>query len=350
MCCSVFLSHTKTILVTGGAGFIGSHVAQALLQRGDTVIIVDNLNDYYNPEIKQHNVQEVVRSVKIKENVFFYKIDIGDLHDLQEIFVTHTFDVVCHLAARAGVRASIDDPQEYIRSNILGTVNLFECAVKYNVPHVVFASSSSVYGKRSDGPFKESDCTDFPTSPYAATKKSGEVFAHVYHHLYGITCSCLRFFTVYGPRGRPDMSPLIFLDAIYSGKQLTLFGDGTAVRDYTYIDNIVDGVLRAIDKPMGYKIFNLGCGNPIELKKFIECVEQVSGKKANIVQLPVSQGDVPLTHASLEYVEQCLGYKGQETICANDGMKKMYEWHVKNIDCIDCKRLVDYLRIKGSNE
>lgn len=330
LCCSVFLSHTKTILVTGGAGFIGSHVAQALLQRGDTVVIVDNLNDYYNPEIKQQNVQEVVRSVKTKENVIFYKVDIGDCDALQDVFALHNFDVICHLAARAGVRASIDDPQEYIRSNILGTVNLFECAVKYNVSHVVFSSSSSVYGKRSDGPFKESDCTDFPTSPYAATKKSGEVFAHVYHHLYGINCSCLRFFTVYGPRGRPDMSPLIFLDAICLGKKLTLFGDGTAMRDYTYIDNIVDGVLRAIDKPMGYKIFNLGCGNPIELKKFIERIEHVVGKQANVVQLPIAEGDIPLTHASLQHVEKYLGYKCKNTLNTNDGMRKMYEWYLES--------------------
>ncbi len=327
--CSFLSLQAKTILVTGGAGFIGSHVAQALLQRGDTVVIVDNLNDYYSPEIKKQNVQEVIRSIGTKKTVVFYKIDIGDLCALQEVFELHNFDVVCHLAARAGVRASIENPQEYVRSNVLGTVNLFECAVKYNVPHFIFASSSSVYGKRCNGPFKETDCTDFPTSPYAATKKAGEMFAHVYHYLYGITCSCLRFFTVYGPRGRPDMSPLIFLDAICSGKTLTLFGDGSAVRDYTYIDNIVDGVLRAIDKPMGYKIFNLGCGNPIVLSKFIERIEKVVGKKANIVQQSVADGDVPLTHASLEHVEECLGYVGQDTVDTNDGMKQMYDWYVK---------------------
>lgn len=331
--CYFFSLQAKTILVTGGAGFIGSHVAQALLQRGDTVVIIDNLNDHYSSEIKQQNVQEVVRSVETKEMTYFYKVDIGDLDALQGVFELHKFDVVCHLAARAGVRTSIENPQEYVRSNILGTVNIFECVVKYKVSHVVFASSSSVYGKRTTGPFKESDCTDFPTSPYAATKKAGEMFAHVYHHLYGISCSCLRFFTVYGPRGRPDMSPLIFLDAICFGKILTLFGDGSAVRDYTYIDNIVDGVLRAIDKPMGYQIFNLGCGNPIELNKFIECVEKVVGKKANIVQQPVADGDVPLTHASLEHVEECLGYVGQDTVDTNDGMKQMYDWYVKTYNC-----------------
>lgn len=321
---STFSIFSKKILVTGGAGFIGSHVAQYLLQRGDSVVIVDNLNDAYDFSIKQYNLSQVEycdRGNALK----VYIADICDISTIESIFNQEHPDVVCHLAARAGVRTSIQDPYEYLRSNITGTVTIFEMAQKFKVKHLVVASSSSVYGVRSDGPFSENDAVDNQSSPYGATKRAGELLAYVYHHLYGLSITNLRFFTVYGPRGRIDMAPFIFMDAMYHDQLITVYGDGTAVRDFTYIADIVDGIIRSIDTPSGYQILNIGRGEPIVLADFINIMENIIGKSAHVYYAPGFSGDVPRTHADITKAKAIIGYDPSTSVFI--GLKKMYEWY-----------------------
>ncbi|MEM4755593.1 MAG: GDP-mannose 4,6-dehydratase [Candidatus Woesearchaeota archaeon] len=295
----------KTILVTGGAGFIGSHVADALLARNDKVIVVDNFNDYYDPKQKEENVKHNLKN----KNYVLYRLDILDFEKLLAVCKKHPIDVIVHLAARAGVRPSIAQPRLYYEVNVLGTLNVLECARTCSIKQVIFASSSSVYGNRKKGPFKETDRVDTPISPYAATKKAGEELCYVYYHLYGINCTCLRFFTVYGPRGRPDMAPYLFTKAIEEGKPITVYGDGSSKRDYTPIQAVVEGVLAAIDKTLGYEIIHLGNGKPITLNQFIAQIEQRVGKKAIKKYMPVQPGDVELTHASIAKAKKLLGWK-----------------------------------------
>lgn len=311
----------KTILITGCAGFVGSHVAEQLLKRGDKVIGIDEVNDYYNLEQKEENLNILNKY----ENFSFHKFDLADFDKLKQTFENETLEYIGHLAARAGVRPSINNPFIYESSNIKATLNLLELAKIHKLKNFVLASSSSVYGNCKEVPFKEDFNVDYPISPYAATKKSTELMAYAYHHLHGLNVNIIRPFTLYGPRGRPDMAPFLFPMWIEQGKPIKRFGDGTSQRDYTYIDDFVNGFISAIDTPLGYEIFNLGNANPITLNKFIETVENIVGKKAQINQLPMQAGDVEITYADTSKAERLLGYKHNVTI--EEGMKKFWNWY-----------------------
>ena len=330
---------TKTILLTGGAGFIGSHVAQYLLSRADRVIIVDNLNDAYDQRIKRSNLSLMQSIENSHDNLVVYHEDICDTSMLQKICIMEKPDVICHLAARAGVRTSIHDPKEYFRSNINGTLSVLEVARECNIKHVVCASSSSVYGVRQDGPFYESDEVNYQSSPYGMTKRSGELIGYVYYHLFGISVTNLRFFTVYGPRGRTDMSPFIFMDAIYNGKPITVYGNGDAIRDFTYVDDIVDGIIKAIDTPLGYEVINIGRGEPIVLRDFIAMIETIVQKKADLHYVDSISGDVPQTHASIDKAHMLLNYIPKTSVEA--GLRHMYEWYKNNYIPLMQKRLIN---------
>lgn len=321
---SIFSLSAKKIVVTGGAGFIGSHVAQQLLKRGDSVVIIDNLNDAYDVSLKLYNLAQVAAEAS-NNNVIVYQVDICDAGAMENIFKNEQPDVICHLAARAGVRASIENPYEYYRSNVMGTLVVFEMARKFAIKHIVCASSSSVYGAREKGPFYEHDVIDKQLSPYGVTKHAGELLSYVYHYLFGISVTNLRFFSVYGPRGRTDMAPFIFMDAVFSEKPMTVFGNGSAIRDFTYIDDIVDGIIRSIDIPLGYEILNLGRGEPIILTNFIAAVENTVGKKAIVNYIGGFSTDAPLTHADIAKARTLLGYNPQTSI--TDGLNIMHEWY-----------------------
>ena len=309
------------VLVTGAAGFIGSHVVEALLERGDTVVGLDNFNDYYDPGRKRANVQGAL------QHAAFCLVE-GDIRDpglLEETFKAHGFDKICHIAAMAGVRFSIEHPDLYEAVNVRGTMNLLEEARKHAVHAFVFASSSSVYGAGNPVPFREDADVTRPISPYAATKVAKEVLAYTYHHLYGLNCTGLRFFTVYGPRGRPDMAPYLFTKWISEGHPLRQFGDGTSRRDYTYIDDIVAGVVAALDAELPYEVINLGRGETISLSGFIRLVEEVVGTEANIVREPTKPGDVPITHADISKARKLLGYDPQVPV--REGMEMFWTWY-----------------------
>jgi UDP-glucuronate 4-epimerase len=314
----------KKVLVTGGAGFIGSHVAQHLLARGDDVVIIDEVNDYYDINIKEENLR-LLRDSYGPDRLQIYRGDICDRTLLVKIFETEQPAWVCHMAARAGVRPSIQDPYVYVHSNIVGTTTLLELSARYNVQNFCFASSSSVYGGSQSSYFSEDEAVDNPVSPYAATKKACELLAYTYHHLYQLNVTGLRFFTVYGPRGRPDMAPYQFIDKISRGEPIQQFGDGTSSRDYTYIDDIVDGVVRSIDRPYPYQIFNLGKGSGTSLKEFIGLVEQHTGQTATIKILPDQPGDVPYTCADVSKAAHLLGYESQTSF--EEGIRLTAEWY-----------------------
>ena len=325
LCFYFSYSDAKKILLTGGAGFIGSHVAQRLLERGDCVIIIDNINDAYDKSLKEYNLFCVSRAAISSDNLAIHRIDICDRQAVAQICSTQKPDVICHLAARAGVRSSIDDPCEYLRTNNDGTLIIFESARACAIPHIVCASSSSVYGARQNGPFYETDNVDRQSSPYGMTKRGSELLAYVYHHLFGISITNLRFFTVYGPRGRIDMAPFIFMDAIHHNSPITVYGDGSAVRDFTYISDIVQGIIKAIDTPLGYEIINIGRGEPIVLQDFIHMIENIIDTKADISYVSSFSGDVPQTHASIEKAQKLLGYV--PTTSVYRGLENMYEWY-----------------------
>lgn len=314
----------KKVLVTGGAGFIGSHVAEHLLSRGDDVVIIDEINDYYDVAIKETNLQLLLDAYG-DERVKIYRGDICDAKLMTTLFETERPQWVCHMAARAGVRPSIQDPHIYIHSNIKGTTQLMELSHKYGVQNFVFASSSSVYGGSKSTFFSEEEVVDHPVSPYAASKKACELLAYTYHHLYQLNVTGLRFFTVYGPRGRPDMAPFKFIDRISRGAEIQQFGDGSSSRDYTYISDIVDGVVRAIDRPYAYQIFNLGKGDGTSLKDFIQLVEKHTGKEAIKKILPDQPGDVPYTCADVSKAERLLGYRSK--IPFEEGIRRTAEWY-----------------------
>jgi UDP-glucuronate 4-epimerase len=280
----------KKVLVTGGAGFIGSHVAECLLARGDDVVIVDEMNDYYDVRIKNSNLNALRSAYPDEKRLKIYNGDICDENLMTNIFLQEKPLWVCHMAARAGVRPSIQDPYVYIHSNIKGTTHLMELSAKYGVKNFVFASSSSVYGGSKSTFFSEDELVDNPVSPYAATKKACELLAYTYHHLYDLNISALRFFTVYGPRGRPDMAPFKFIDRVSRGLQIQQFGDGSSSRDYTYIDDIVDGVVRSIDRPHKYEVFNLGKGSGTSLAEFIFLVQKYTKKEAIVKMMPGKLG------------------------------------------------------------
>jgi len=315
------------ILITGGAGFIGSHLCDRVLELNNEVICVDSLNKYYNPEIKKNNIKHNLKN----RNFIFVRADITDKNQIEKVFRKYKIDKVVHLAARAGVRPSIENPEIYIRTNILGTLNLLELCRKYKIKSFVFGSSSSVYGNNKKIPFSETDKTDNIMSPYAATKRTAEFFCRQYSSMYGINIICLRFFTVYGPRGRPDMAPFLFTKAIDEGKKIKMYGDGTSRRDYTFVSDIVGGIISALQldyRKSGFEIINLGDSRTVELKEFISIIEKTTGKKAIIEKLPLQKGDVPVTYADISKAKKLLNYKPKVSI--EKGMEIFVGWYKKN--------------------
>lgn len=316
----------KNILVTGGAGFIGSHLVEQLLSEGIwSVTIVDDLNDFYPPAIKKANL-EFLRS---KGEISFFETDIRDADSLAAVFENGGFDVVVHLAARAGVRPSLSEPKLYAETNINGTLNLLELARADNVRQFVFGSSSSVYGINEKVPFAEEDPIRNPISPYASTKAAGELICHTYSHLFDIRTVCLRFFTVYGARQRPDLAIHKFSKLIWDGKPIQVFGDGSTRRDYTYVDDIVQGIRSAIDYDGSmHEVFNLGESETTELSRLIELLENALGKKAVIDRQPMQPGDVPVTYADISKARELLGYNPTTKI--EQGIPKFAEWFMAN--------------------
>mmetsp|Transcript_24296 Transcript_24296/g.39494 ORF Transcript_24296/g.39494 Transcript_24296/m.39494 type:complete len:430 (-) Transcript_24296:162-1451(-) len=315
----------KKVLVTGGAGFVGSSTAAHLLARGDAVVIVDEMNDYYDVRIKEANLRRLRAMCPDKKRLTIYKGDICDEEFMLALFEKERPQWVCHMAARAGVRPSIQDPYVYIHSNIRGTTHLMELSHKFGVKNFVFASSSSVYGGSKNTFFSEDENVDNPVSPYAASKKACELLAYTYHHLYKLNVTGLRFFTVYGPRGRPDMAPFKFIDRVSRGMEIQQFGDGSSSRDYTFIEDIVAGVVRAIDRPYPYEVFNLGKGSGTSLKEFIDIVEKHVGKKVIKKIMPDQPGDVPYTCADVSKAYDLLGYRA--TVPFDEGIRRTVRWY-----------------------
>ena len=314
---------SKTIAVTGAAGFIGSHLAEFLLKRGDTVVGIDEVNDYYSVENKEANLDILAGY----PDFCFYKLDICEKPAIAELFEKHDISEIAHLAARAGVRPSLEDPLLYENANVRGTLTLLELACEAEVANFVLTSSSSVYGSSKTIPFREDDsATDRPVSPYAATKKATELLGYTFHHLYGLNVNVVRPFTVYGPRGRPDMAPWLFIKSALEGTAIKKFGDGSSRRDYTFIDDFVKGFAAAIDTPLGYEIFNLGNSATVSLNEAIEIIEKVSGKTLSIEQLPNQPGDVPLTNADISKASELLGYAPNTSF--KEGMQKFHDWFV----------------------
>lgn len=325
-----------TLLVTGGAGFIGSHISEALLKEGNKVIIVDSFNEFYSADVKQRNVQEIedaCRRNKIPdEHLTIKRGDIRDKALIDEIFSNYNIDCVIHLAAYAGVRPSIENPELYYDVNVSGTLFLLEAMRKYNVGRMVFASSSSVYGNNRKIPFSESDTVDNPISPYAATKKAGELLCYTYSHLYNIKTACLRFFTVYGPRQRPDLAIYKFTKLILENQEIPFFGDGNTRRDYTYIDDIADGVLKAVkwtsQADNEYDIFNLGENHTISLSEMVHTIEEVLGRPARLKMLPKQAGDVEITNADINKARTILNYNPKTKF--EEGIQKFIDWYINN--------------------
>jgi UDP-glucuronate 4-epimerase len=312
-------------LVTGGAGFIGSHVCERLLRDGHSVWAFDDLNNFYDPQFKQRNLREIQSLAKPFE---FVHGDITDAATLAEIFSAVKFDQVIHLAARAGVRPSLEQPALYQRVNVEGTVNVLEAARKSGVKKIIIASSSSVYGTNSKVPFSESDPIFSAISPYAASKLAGESLGHVYHHIYKMDVAMLRFFTVYGPRQRPDLAIYKFAKLISAGKPIPVFGDGGTARDYTFVSDTLDGIIACTQREFGFEIFNLGESQTVKLSRLIELLENALGKKAAIDRQPMQPGDVPITFADISKAREKLGYDPQVKIEA--GIKLFADWFRKS--------------------
>jgi UDP-glucuronate 4-epimerase len=304
------------VLVTGGAGFIGSHVVERLLARGDSVTVVDDFNEFYDPALKRGNVRGFADRIEL------FEVDICS--DLRAVFAAQAFDTIIHLAARAGVRPSLAQPELYTRVNIVGTQNLLELAREFGVKKFVFGSSSSVYGVNQKVPFGEEDPIFKPISPYAATKLAGEALCHVYHHLYGIDIVCLRFFTVYGPRQRPDLAIRKFTNAIMAGKPIDVYGDGASRRDYTYIEDILQGIVACLERNFGYEVINLGESRTVDLRELLHLIEKATGKKAQVRQMPMQPGDVPITYADISKAKRLLDYRPKVAI--EEGIEKFVKW------------------------
>tara|TARA_B110000977_G_scaffold200903_1_gene293101 strand:+ start:1622 stop:2626 length:1005 start_codon:yes stop_codon:yes gene_type:complete len=325
------------ILVTGAAGFIGFHLTLALIRRGDSVVGVDNLNSYYDPELKTDRLRVI--SEHPNEGLFeFVKADIADRAKMADLFQYHQFDIVVNLAAQAGVRYSLENPNAYVDSNLVGFVNILEGCRQTCVKHFVYASSSSVYGMNTKQPFSTDDRVDHPVSLYAATKKSNELMAHTYSHLFRIPTTGLRFFTVYGPYGRPDMAYYKFTKAILEGVPIDVYNNGDMERDFTYIDDIIEGLIRSIDKiPLDqqnsfssakppYKLYNIGNNNPVTLRSFINVIEEACGQKAEKNFLPMQPGDVPVTYADIDNFNKEVGFKPATTI--EVGLLAFFNWYI----------------------
>ena len=327
------------ILVTGAAGFIGSALAHRLLDRGDEVVGIDNLNDYYDVRLK------VARLDRLRERpkFAFRTLDIAERGPMQELFSSGKFDAVAHLAAQAGVRYSIENPSAYVDANLVGFLHVLEGCRHSRVGHLVFASSSSVYGANTRLPFSEHDNVDHPVSLYAASKKANELMAHSYAHLYGLPCTGLRFFTVYGPWGRPDMALFLFTEGILAGRPIRVFNRGEMVRDFTYIDDIVEGIVRVVDQPAApapawtgdrpdpatsyapWRIFNIGNSQPVNLMRYIEVIEQCLGRKAVLELLPMQPGDVRATTADVSDLEQAVGFRPRTSV--EEGVANFVAWY-----------------------
>lgn len=342
------------VLVTGAAGFIGYHLVDTLIQQGHEVVGLDNINDYYDQNLKYDRLQKC--GIQREQVVFdtlcqssshpgfrFIRMNLEDKELLTSLFRDEHFDIICNLAAQAGVRYSLENPDAYVSSNVVGFLNLLECCRNYPVKHFVYASSSSVYGLNTQMPFATTDAVDHPVSLYAATKKSNELMAHTYSHLFKIPTTGLRFFTVYGPWGRPDMSPILFANAIVKGTPLKVFNQGRMKRDFTYIDDIIDGVMRVLFNPAEannsfdtfnpdsssssapYRIFNIGNSKPTQLIEYIDTLEKAFGKEANKVMMPMQPGDVVGTYSDITPLAKETGYQPQTPL--NEGIRKFVEWY-----------------------
>lgn len=316
---------TKSILVTGAAGFIGSHLAVALLRRGDRVVGLDNLNDYYDPARKRANLAEIGATPAGTGHFRFFEGDIRDREAMATLFRAERFDAVGHLAAMAGVRASMDAPGLYYDVNLTGTLNLLEAARQNRTHNFVFASTSSVYGKTKAIPFVETDVCDRPLAPYAASKRAAEMLGFCYHHLYGLDFTVLRFFTVYGPRGRPDMMAYKVADNIFFGREVPIYDNGQMHRDWTSVDDIVEGIVAAIDRPLGYEIINLGRGEPVLLADFVRLIEECAGRPAHLVPAPMPETDIPYTFADISKARRLLGY--DPTVSVRQGVVRFWNWY-----------------------
>lgn len=330
------------ILITGAAGFIGFHLAKKRLEQGDTVLGVDNLNDYYDVNLKLSRLE----LLKQYPNFIFEKLDISDRDLVPKLFEKYPIKKVVNLAAQAGVRYSIENPLAYVDSNVLGFTNIIEGCRHHDVEHLVYASSSSVYGANEKQPFSESDSADHPLALYGATKKSNELIAHSYSHLYGLSTTGLRFFTVYGPWGRPDMALFLFTKAILNDEPIQVFNHGNMIRDFTYVDDIVEGISRAIDSPAKpnpdwdgmqsdpasssapYRVYNIGNNNPVPLMDYIGALEKALGKEAQKEMMPMQAGDVPATYADVTKLANDLGYK--PTTSVEDGVARFVDWFKKH--------------------
>ncbi len=316
------------VLITGGAGFIGSATAKALIDRGDEVVLMDNFNDYYNPQLKEDRIKMLLKgykkSTKRKNGFVLYRGDIRDVKFLERVFKKERIDKIIHLAAMAGVRNSLEDPGLYADINVLGTIHLLEAAVKYNVKNFVYASSSSVYGNNKKLPFSESDSVDLPISPYAATKKADELIAHVYSHIYKLPTTGLRFFTVYGPWGRPDMALFLFTKKTFSGDVIEVNNHGKMSRNFTYIDDIVSGTIAVLDANIPYGVMNIGGDKENTLLEFIEEIEKNIGKMAKKKMMPLPAGDVVATVADIRKLRK-LGWKPTTRI--SKGIKNFVDWY-----------------------
>jgi len=332
------------ILVTGTAGFIGFSAAKKLLETNNDIIGIDSINDYYNQRLKNArlyesgvdpdltNYNKEIQSIKYP-GYRFIKINLEDKEALSRLFEKEHFDKVCHLAAQAGVRYSIEKPDSYINSNLVGFANILECCRHHGVRHLIYASSSSVYGGNEKVPYSEDDRVDNPLSLYAATKRANELLANVYARLYGISATGLRFFTVYGPWGRPDMAPFLFAKAIFCGEPIKVFNNGNLSRDFTYIDDIVEGIVKIVnnnpEQPEN-RIYNIGCSHPVNLMEFIETLEKAIGKPAKKVFLPMQPGDVYQTYADTSKLERDFGYKPTTSIL--EGIRKFIQWYQSELN------------------
>ena len=309
------------VLVTGGAGFIGSHAVDALLARGDEVVCVDNFNDYYSPERKHKNLTQARTSPSFR----LYESDIRDFETMAEVFAAEEPDKVLHMAAMAGVRNSVRSPLLYEEVNVHGTLGLLELAATRGVANFVLASTSSVYGASSEIPFKEDNPAMHPLAPYPATKRACELLAHVYRNLYGLHCTALRLFSVYGPRGRPDMTPYLFTEAISQDREITLFDEGRPQRDWTYVDDIITGLLAALDADCQYEIINLGNARPVVMRDFVRIIEGLLHREARIVSPPLPATEPPITYADTSKARQLLGY--DPTTSVEEGMEEFVAWY-----------------------
>ena len=330
----------KNILVTGSAGFIGFHLTKALLVAGFKVVGIDNINNYYDPQLKHNRLDALEKFVgqnSLGQNYSFVKVDISDASTLTQLFADNSFNIVINLAAQAGVRYSIKNPEAYIGSNLVGFANILECCRKFDIKHLLFASSSSVYGMNKKQPFSEEDDTDSPVSLYAATKKSNELLAYSYSHLYGIPTTGLRFFTVYGPYGRPDMAYYLFVKAIEEGNEILVNNGGNMKRDFTYIDDIVDGILKLLgtspeistsitsNAAAPYRVLNIGNNDPVTLMRFIKAIESALGKTAQLSMQPMQAGDVPTTYADIKRINTLVKFKPTTSI--EDGILRFVNWY-----------------------